>query len=400
MQIAPLPADEQNRLRALKEYQILDTMPEAEFEDIVQMASEICGTPISLVSLVDADRQWFKSKVGIDVSESGRDTSFCSHAIVSNDAVFVVPDATKDARFNDNPLVTGAPHIVFYAGVPLINPQGYALGTLCVSDTQPRQLSERQLKTLQSLARLVVSQMEQRKTIAALRQHQDELKNAYADLDNFATIASHDLKSPLNNIITIAHLLEDAYATKLDTDGNQYVRFLKETSYKLSALIVGILKYSRSSNITADQRENIVVSELITEVLSLLKIPDNALIHFENSPLTVYSSRVALKQIILNLLDNALKYNDKEYCTIKITTRLHNNGDFYLEVADNGVGIKEADQKFIFDLFKKLKNRSPDSDSTSVGLAIVKRLTDKLRGTVSVTSEPGAGSVFCVTLPE
>jgi hypothetical protein len=167
---APLPPNEEQRLAALRQYQILDTAPENSFDELVRLAAHICGTPIALVSLVDEHRQWFKAKFGVDVQETPRDVAFCAHAILSPKEPLVVPDATQDPRFADNPFVTQEPHIRFYAGVPLVTPEGQALGTLCVVDFQPRQLSPEQLDQLKALAHQVVAQLELRRTLRELAQ--------------------------------------------------------------------------------------------------------------------------------------------------------------------------------------------------------------------------------------
>lgn len=159
---APTLQHEKKRLSVLWQYEVLDTVPEELFDDLTELAARICEAPIALISLVDEKRQWFKSKVGTTVNETSRDISFCAHAIKQSD-LFIVPDATKDDRFARNPLVTSDPKIRFYAGAPLITPDGYGLGTLCIIDKVPRELRPDQKQALIILARHVVSQLELRR---------------------------------------------------------------------------------------------------------------------------------------------------------------------------------------------------------------------------------------------
>src|SRR5216117_1649931 len=164
-----MPKTDAARIAALEKYAILYTDPEQYFDDLALLASFICKTPIALISLVDENRQWFKSRVGLDAKETSRDIAFCSTAILQSD-VFVVPDALKDDRFRDNPLVVSDPHIRFYAGAPLINEDGYALGTLCVVDRAPRELAPEQKEALKALSRLVLAQLEFRRNLLLLKE--------------------------------------------------------------------------------------------------------------------------------------------------------------------------------------------------------------------------------------
>ena len=172
---APTPANEKQRLNVLWQYDVLDTVPEEVFDDLTELAAQICEAPIAMITLVDEHRQWFKSKIGVSLKETSRDISFCGHAITQAD-LFIVPDATKDQRFARNPLVTSDPKIRFYAGAPLISPDGYALGTLCVIDKVPRELRPDQKGALRILARHVMTQLE-------LRRRSQELANVNKERD-------------------------------------------------------------------------------------------------------------------------------------------------------------------------------------------------------------------------
>lgn len=162
---AALPEDEAERIEELAASQLLDSEPETAFDDVAELASLLCGTPMALVSLVDRERQWFKARVGVDLKETPRRQSFCAHAILSPADIFVVPDAREDVRFHDNPLVTDDPHVRFYAGVPLKGPSGHALGTLCVLDTEPHVLTQMQRRQLKQLAGQLEVQLQLREML-------------------------------------------------------------------------------------------------------------------------------------------------------------------------------------------------------------------------------------------
>jgi GAF domain-containing protein len=200
---SPIPKHETRRLKVLWQYDVLDTVPEEVFDDLADLAAHICDAPIALISLVDEDRQWFKARVGITASETSRDISFCAHAIM-NEGLFVVPDATQDKRFKHNPLVTGSQKIRFYAGAPLITPDGHALGTLCVLDSKPRTLRPEQAQALNVLAHQVVSQLELRRHARELvqirengQQQRAELARARAEIARLrATLSRYEKAAP------------------------------------------------------------------------------------------------------------------------------------------------------------------------------------------------------------
>lgn len=175
MEIAATPDNEQHRLAALYEYQILDTDAEQGFDDLVKLAADICETPIALISLVDPNRQWFKAKVGIDAKETSRDIAFCSHAILQKD-IFEVEDTFLDKRFIANPLVLDDPNIRFYAGAQLVTPEGYKLGTLCAISDKPKRLTDKQREALRTLSNEVIARLELKKNYRQLQQSQTNLE--------------------------------------------------------------------------------------------------------------------------------------------------------------------------------------------------------------------------------
>ncbi len=390
-----IPLDEDKRLQALKEYSILDTLPEKEYYDITYLASQICGTPISLISLIDDKRQWFKSHHGLDATETPKEIAFCAHAINDKDNIFIIKDSRKDERFHDNPLVTDEPYVIFYAGVPLISSDGYALGTLCVIDNKPNELSESQLKALQALSNQLMHLFELRKKSIELETKIYEIEAQNLGLEQFARIAAHDIKSPLNSIIMMSEFFEMNYSEQLDAEGVDFLKLISASSHKLVELIDGILAYSKSARLLSEDKEDVCIKTMVKELIPLVDPKNEVTFNFSSAnDFTVFTNNIALKQILLNLLNNAIKYNDKE--EILVTINIENNPDFVkVNIVDNGQGIREEDIEKAFHIFEVVTGLDRNGEKgNGIGLATVKSLVEGLGGTITLTSEVGKYSNF------
>ncbi|MDB5148500.1 MAG: sensor signal transduction histidine kinase, partial [Mucilaginibacter sp.] len=336
----PIPENENERLEALISYNILDTLPENDFEEITFIASEICQTPISLISLIDRNRQWFKSNRGLNVTETSRDLAFCAHAILEPEEVLIVTDALSDDRFADNPLVQGQPDVVFYTGVPLVNPDGYALGTLCVIDNKPKELTSGQLIALKALAKQVVAQLELRKKVKELDLISAELVKSNEYLERFAVMAAHDIRNPLTSILLAGQILKDRFEEKPDEMANKFVDIINNSSQRLLAMLDKMLDYSKSHQILSQNKEEADILYLLEEAIKLIEVPDYFTLELPAS-VQITTSVVAFEQVVINLLSNAIRYNNKPRGLIKI--EYSENSQFYIfTITDNGIGISPA----------------------------------------------------------
>lgn len=389
------------RINALKRYHILDTLPEEEFDSITELASFICGTSISLISLVDENRQWFKSHFGLETTETPREISFCGHALENPDDIFIIPDSRKDVRFQNNPLVQEDPNVIFYAGVPLVSPSGHALGTLCVIDNEPKTLSKEQIGALKSLGRQVISLFElHRKEIELQRANAIlELKND--ELSKFAQIAAHDIRSPLSSISLSAEMLISEYVEDINKDSLDLLHVINRSAKQLNNMVLGILEHSKSTNTLIDSVDNVNLSDIIHEVIDMLDYDDKFNVNYKNiEGIILKTNKTALKQIFLNLIVNSIKYNDKP--EISIDLNFSSSEEYYtFEVKDNGPGIKEEDGKDVFNLFET--GRQLDrfgTKGTGIGLSIVQKLVNGLGGNIQFSSTLGQGTTFVFTIEQ
>ncbi|EPR73624.1 fused adenylate cyclase and hybrid sensor diguanylate cyclase and response regulator [Winogradskyella psychrotolerans RS-3] len=392
MKAPKFPTNEAERIKAVKSYSIIDTLPESDYDNLTELAATICDVPIALITMLDKERNFFKSHYGISLSESPRDLSFCGHAILEND-IFIINDAREDIRFIDNPLLEEQ-NVVFYAGVPLLDPSGYKLGTICIFDHEPRELNRSQIKALKTLGQQVVNLLELRKKNSYLNLIKGELEERNTQLKSFASLVSHDLKSPLSNIIALTDLLKEDNQGNLSDDSLQYIYYIEDSTTVLKDYIDGILMYYSADELLTSAKEDIKLSDIADDIKHIL-ISNNEQLLF-NDAVIKNVNKSALSQILINLVDNALKYNDKEDRIVEIKYELLPTHHKF-SVIDNGIGIALNQQEQIFEIFKTIKNDFSKSN-TGIGLSTVKNLVEKLNGQISVVSEIGKGSTFSFTI--
>lgn len=393
----PQPQDiEKGRLDALKEYNLLNTTTAPDFNNITNLAASVCNMPIAFVSLIYKTNNHLLSCYGISLDKTPRNISFCTQAIQSQERIYIVNDIHKSEDFKNNPIVAEY-KIQFYAGVSLINSEGYALGTLCVYDHIPRELTDSQYKTLISLAEQVVNLLELRKKNNQLKDAENELLKRNKQLENFANVVSHDLKSPLANITSLTRLLRDENIGNLNEDSLTYLDYIEESSYTLKEYIDGTLGYYKANKLLDEQKTDIQLQSFFEKIQEMLII-QHAVFEYPTEGIAKNINESALTQIVLNIVDNALKYNTSETTKVKVQYKsLENYHQFTIQ--DNGMGIDKTIQEDIFELFKTtgVKDRE-GKQGTGIGLATVKNLVNKMGGSISLESDIGHGSTFIFTL--
>jgi signal transduction histidine kinase/CheY-like chemotaxis protein len=396
MQISPPTKDEIARLNALYEYDVLDTDAEKVFDDLTVLAAQICDAPITLISLVDPDRQWFKSRVGLDAEETSRDIAFCAHAIHHKE-IFEIEDTLKDERFFDNPLVTSTPNIRFYAGTQLVTPEGHAIGTLCVIDKKPNKLTEQQRESLEVLGRTVISQMELRKNIK-------QLKQANEHKTEFLSNMSHELRTPLNAIIGFSGLMMDVIKDQpVPAKFTEYLHHLDYSGKRLLTVVNSVIDLNK---IEAGKMPVSLyatnLAKLVKDLEGMLAITANqkgvqlSILVNENLPTYLALDEAKISQIVTNLVHNAIKFTESDKW-VKVEFSLYNNS-LSITVADQGVGISAADQAKLFNKFQQV-GQAKSTEGSGLGLAITRGLVDLLGGDIRVLSSLGSGSIFKVFLP-
>lgn len=385
---------EAERLQFLHSLDFLDTLPEDEFDTITELASTLMNAPVSLFSIIDENRQWFKSKVGTDTCETPRDISFCSHAIQQND-IFIVENADLDPLFANNPLVTDPDRPVkFYSGVPITVDEKFTIGTLCVLDTKPRVLSSEEKRHLKNLAKQVEKLIELRLMHLRSKEQEAHITEQYDRLKDFAGVISHDMKMPLANLILTSDIIKQKYSSVIDKEGIIYLNYLKSSSLTLSDYISNILRYYETDSANEQPKSTFDIYELLEEVFEMLQLNEKSTVTLPEDNLIITATKSVLEQVFINLVTNAIKYNDKEVTEIEISC--HEDENFYhFSVSDNGAGIDAKQMHLIFDLYETLGTvDNKGNKGHGIGLSMVKKICQNLGGDIKVESEVGKGSCF------
>ena len=393
-----MPVDEPQRVAALRETAILDTPPEDEFDDIAVLASEICGTPIALVSLVDADRQWFKARVGLEVSQTGRDVAMCAYPVADR-AMLEIGDTAGDDRFVGNPLIAQE-GVRFYAGAPLLMQDGHAVGTVCVMDRRPRELTADQRRALRSLARHASAHLELRRYARRVIDAAERLRDLERLKDSYLASVSHELRTPLSLIRGYLEVLLDD-----DADPDTARRFLAVMSRNADRLLRLIDDLLLVAHLHEDGLELDSTDADLSELAYRAAVTSKPLaehkgivvVEHTGSPIPIAGDPQRLSQAFTHLMFNAIKFTPEGGQIAVVTS----GGDEpTLTIMDTGIGIPRADLPFLFDRFHR--GGAADllaTQGSGMGLTIVKAIIDAHRGTITVESEPDEGTTVRVTLP-
>jgi signal transduction histidine kinase len=406
---APAPHDNADRLAALRRYDILDTPPEEAFDGITRLLAHVCRAPVAVINFVDEARQWFKSEIGLGVRETPLDISFCAHAIL-RPGLFIVPDTTKDERFSCNPLVTSDPHLRFYAGALLETSDGFALGTICVLDTVPRDLDGPQRDALRTLARQVMSQLELRRELAAQARVREELRRASeaaeranAAKDRFLATLSHELRTPLSPVLLAA--AEWASNVDLPEALRGDLAMIHRNVELETRLIDDLLDLTRIvSGKLRLHPEPVRVHPLLTSVLDICAgdIFDKDLqvecdLRAADDRITADPAR--LQQVLWNLLKNATKFTP-DGGWIRVVTSGEGRGRLRIEVRDSGVGIPPDALPRVFEAFEQGGEEvTHRHGGLGLGLAISRAVVDLHGGTIRADAAEGGGCRMVVELP-
>ena len=414
METQPPPASpdlsilNQERLDALHATALLDSPPEEAFDRLAKLVRRLLHVPVSLVSLVDRDRQFFKSSMGLPepwatLRQTPLSHSFCQH-VVSTENPLVIDDARDHPLVCDNLAVRDL-NVIAYLGIPLHAPSGHIIGSLCAIDETERTWSDDDIEVLTELAALVMKEMEFQfqlrervRAEQALAEKAEALRRSNHELEQFASVASHDLQEPLRTISSFVQLLQKRYQHQLDENADQYIDFIVDATSHMQALIKDLLAYSRLES-QALNRQKTDIDEILQQVLDGLQTTireANASITHDPLP-TLKADPVQLHSLLHNLITNGIKFRGQADPHLHISSTKRGRM-WCLSVKDNGIGIEDIHQERIFRLFNRLHTRR-HYEGTGIGLAMCKKIVDRHGGEIWLDSELGTGTTFYFTIP-
>jgi signal transduction histidine kinase len=385
-----VPPDEAARLAAVRRYDILDTPPDGAFDRITALAARLCDVPISTITIVDEDRIWFKSKVGVEVDEIGRDPGLCASAVLG-EVPYVVTDAAIDPRTLDNPLVRGELGLRFYVGVPLRTSDGYSLGTLNVIDGEAREIRQEQIDTLSDLAAVVMDELELR---LAARQaiELEAVREATRYRDAILAGVSHEVRTPLAVLKGIASL----EGASTSTDERLRATLRRQVAH-LDWLMSQFLDFTHveGDRLPRPRAEPVDLGGIVAEAIEITADRDAEVTDTTtDAGATVVADPDRVLQIVLELLNNAVRFGPAGG-RIELDVVSSDDGLAGISVTDRGPGIDAGDLERIFDR----SHRDRGSTGSGVGLYVARALAEAQGGRIEVASRPGEGSRFTVLLP-
>lgn len=390
-------AQETERIESLHSYAILDTPPDELFDQLTRLTSAALGVPISLVSLIDERRQWFKSRVGLGVSETARELAFCDHAI-RQEGPFIVANASEDQRFATNPLVTEAPHIRFYAGIPICSPDGHGLGTLCIIDRIPRELTEAQVDLLQRLARLVGSALEMHRKSALLERSLTDLDQQKQSTEMLAAMVVHDMRGPITTILGLAEL----EASEAIGQAAQSLMDIVVSAERLQRMTLDILDICLAGAGQLKLRTTTIdLADLVGNQVRLLgQMAQRANVALRWQPIDGCKANVdpdLIARVVVNLLDNAIRHSPHEQ-SVEIDLSRDASG-FTVKIHNQGPTLLAEDIERVFEPLVQAANNPHRRHHFGLGLAFCKLAMEAHEGRVWAESSLEGGNTFAFTLP-
>lgn len=403
----PIPFQEQDRIEDLLNLDILDTEPEPEFDRITRLAAFAMRAPVAVVTLVDKDRQWFKSCFGLDVTETPRDIAFCAHTIMS-DELLIVPDATKDPRFSNNPLVTEEPNVRFYAGAPIVSENGFRLGSVCVVDFEPHPMPDPEaLQALRDLADLAAEAIilrardnETAERLARSRQVADNSKNA------FLAMMSHELRTPLNAIIGFTDLIREKLRNDNPADEHiEYADLVEKSGHDLLTRIESMLNW------TQIQRGEMELNDTQVSLIALVENCRNSIPELVSSNIevtvsvdgddaepTLICDLGQIEHAVGNILKNAVQAAPD---SSKILVKIDASEGLRLSVLDTGPGMSSESLDRAMEVFSHPdENPFHTQNGIGLGLPLARRIVEMHGGHFEIASVIDQGTTVTMRFPE